>query len=219
MKPTSIPRNFARHGSWIFGRKTTSWLPDVILPQDPRNLQDDRTPGMTELNQSKARGFTLIELLVVIAIIGLLSSVVLTSLSTARAKSRDAKRIASLQQMRTALNMCMDKVGSYAIETETTLRAPCFREPLNDGDFINSWKTKCGEFMSVLPTDPSTQDTADGQFMILTSADNSHYALLAKLEQSTNPNISSPAAIASTLTGVNITGITACPGYNYIIAE
>lgn len=51
------------------------------------------------MRHKKQNGFTLIELLVVIAIIGLLSSVVLASLNSARAKGRDARRLADLQQM------------------------------------------------------------------------------------------------------------------------
>ena len=51
----------------------------------------------------RQRGFTLIELLVVIAIIGVLSSVVLASLNTARVRSRDAARVATMKQVGNAL--------------------------------------------------------------------------------------------------------------------
>jgi type II secretion system protein G len=65
----------------------------------------------------KSRGFTLIELLVVIAIIGILSSVVLASLNSARQKSRDAKRVSDIKQMQLALELYYDANGGYPATT------------------------------------------------------------------------------------------------------
>jgi len=59
------------------------------------------------------RGFTLIELLVVVAIIGLLSSVVMASLNSARVKARDAKRAAEIRQIQIAVESYYNDNGHY----------------------------------------------------------------------------------------------------------
>jgi general secretion pathway protein G len=63
-------------------------------------------------SQKSQIGFTLIELLVVIAIIGLLASVILVALNSARAKARDARKKADFKNIQTALFMYYDKLGS-----------------------------------------------------------------------------------------------------------
>ncbi len=60
------------------------------------------------------KGFTLIELLVVIAIIGILSSVVLASLNTARAKGSDAATKANINNARAQAENFFDTNSTYA---------------------------------------------------------------------------------------------------------
>ncbi len=64
---------------------------------------------MQSLNNKS--GFTLIELLVVISIIGLLSSIVLTSVNSARAKARDARKQADFHAISIALQLFFDSTG------------------------------------------------------------------------------------------------------------
>jgi len=121
----------------------------------------------------KNKGFTLIELLVVIAIVGVLATIVMSSLSSARAKSRDARRIADLRQLKTALESyfidygCAPKGGGGS-----TLANPC---PTGDSTltggscatlnshFNNSLQVLLdGKYISSLPVDPINQ-TSDGK--------------------------------------------------------
>ena len=62
---------------------------------------------------TKKKGFTLIELLVVVAIIGLLATLSIVALNTARAKARDARRVADIKQIQTALELYYNDTGLY----------------------------------------------------------------------------------------------------------
>ena len=99
------------------------------------------------------KGFTLIELLVVIAIIGLLSTLAVVALNNARAKSRDAKRVADVKQMQTALELYYNDCDGYPLQD-----APAeIVDPstLDDGCPTN---VSLATFMSQIPEAPTPID-------------------------------------------------------------
>ena len=112
-----------------------------------------------KLFNKEERGFTLIELLVVIAIIGILSSVVLASLNSARQKSRDARRIGDVKQLQLALELYYDSNNGYP--SSTAALAP--------------------DFIPVQPTDPQS-----GSAYTYTASSTSNYVLRATLETNHN---------------------------------
>jgi len=65
------------------------------------------------MKQVNRKGFTLIELLVVIAIIGVLSTLAVVALGSARTKARDAKRVADIRQIMSALELYYNDANRY----------------------------------------------------------------------------------------------------------
>lgn len=65
------------------------------------------------------KGFTLVELMVVIAIIGILASIVLASLDSARKKGRDARRISDVKQIQLALELFYDANALFPSDIST----------------------------------------------------------------------------------------------------
>lgn len=100
----------------------------------------------------KQSGFTLIELLVVISIIGLLSSIVLTSMNSSRMKARDTRRIADLGQIRLALELYFDSKGYYP--NPGTCGYDCNSYSVSYAASWNSLATELAPYISILPKDP-----------------------------------------------------------------
>jgi len=67
----------------------------------------------------KQKGFTLIELIVVVAIIGLLASIVLASLGSARKNARIAAAQGSMRNLTTAMVLCLDEGNTFNLPTES----------------------------------------------------------------------------------------------------
>jgi prepilin-type N-terminal cleavage/methylation domain-containing protein len=110
-----------------------------------------------------SKGFTLIELLVVIAIIGLLSTLAVVALNSARQKSRDAKRVADIKQIQTALELYFADQNSYPshgaganlVLGGATSRALC-------GGAAPGWVASCGSgdtvYMGLVPAASAPAD-------------------------------------------------------------
>ena len=140
---------------------------------------------------ARSRGFTLIELLVVVAIIAMLASVVLTSLNTARSKSRDARRLADLKELQAAVEQYVTDNGGNMPQTLVAL-APTY--------------------IATIPTDPNSSGATVYNYGYAASAGgtpNPHYCIGARLENQAPTGAATSCKIASsnsTLTDPTLAG-------------
>jgi general secretion pathway protein G len=93
------------------------------------------------------RGFTLIELLVVISIIGILLALSFFGIANARKASRDAKRKADLELIRSGLEMYKADCNEYP-PTSWSLSSPL------RGNNSSAACSTSNTYISLVPTDP-----------------------------------------------------------------
>ena len=131
------------------------------------------------------KGFTLIELLVVIAIIGLLSTLAVVALSSAREKARDSKRLSDLKQIQTALELYYTDKGAYP--TTAAGVASISLGVLNTTDCLDATtgftsKATCTTpYMGLVPADPQDAN-ADYVYISPSTGNGLTYTINASLE-------------------------------------
>lgn len=119
------------------------------------------------------KAFTLIELLVVIAIIGLLSTIVMIALSSARIKARDAKRISDLREIVTALEEYASDNGQYPIGFG------CLNDDCNDSSApTGSLLVLVPKYLTKIPEDPNMIDYSTDAGYAYVSSNGSGYSLV-----------------------------------------
>lgn len=93
------------------------------------------------------KGFTLIELLVVISLIGILTTLVMANLSSARERGRDAQRKSDLRNIQTALRLYYNDHNAYPASTYF------------DDLWGLEWSEATTVYMPLLPKDPQSSQS------------------------------------------------------------
>ena len=154
---------------------------------------------MLNINKKTQRGFTLVELLVVIAIIGILATLLLLQLGVARQRARDAKRIADMNQVRTATELFFDDNGSYPDRTT----------------FASLVSDLVPRYLTLLPVDPLNTTLYRYGYAHNPDAGPIRYHLSAELEQwaqalNSDADINSTGWTGETMVGANDVKATGC---------
>jgi len=125
------------------------------------------------------KGFTLIELLVVIAIIGVLSTLAVVALGSARQKANDAKRLSDIKQVQTALELYYTDHNAYP--TTTAAGGTTVITLGEDTTCLDNtgFKLSCtSPYMGLVPADP----VASGSYTYFSEVPGTSYRIIGSLE-------------------------------------
>ncbi|MEI7452061.1 MAG: prepilin-type N-terminal cleavage/methylation domain-containing protein [Candidatus Falkowbacteria bacterium] len=157
--------------------------------------------------KNKKSAFTLIELLVVIAIIGILATIAVVALQNARAKARDARRVADVKQIQTALELFFNDQGRYPLVDEFA-----------SGALFSTSTNGTTTYMAKIPTAPTppegTCSSANNNYSYV-SSDGYSYTLSFCLSGPTGSlkagiNTASPIGIAYGGVGAGTSNSCSC---------
>ncbi|MBI3305791.1 type II secretion system protein [Candidatus Nomurabacteria bacterium] len=112
------------------------------------------------VNKSQNKAFTLIELLVVVAIIGLLSSIVMTSLNSARTKAIVAANKKEAQQLAVLFAQQYSDTGSYSNLTYNAWipeNRTCDSIQVT-GNYVTEYRKICNSMMNRLGSGSTTNN-------------------------------------------------------------
>jgi prepilin-type N-terminal cleavage/methylation domain-containing protein len=117
------------------------------------------------------RGFTLVELMVVIAIATILTTVVISSTSGSRARSRDLRRQADVREIQLGLELYKDVNHDYPVTGDGVTGGATWQNPLLQDKFLSQ---------TVVPPNPP----AGLNYIYEHSSSGKHYCLGVVVEGS-----------------------------------